>query len=106
MQAVVMYSRETGTGAYGPTFANPVPLHALVDYKAVQVRTPGGELTATRATLTMLDIAEVVAATAGNGFGNNDVFVLPDGDTGPTLDLAGFIDPGNGIPLATTVMMG
>jgi hypothetical protein len=106
MQAVVMYSRETGQDAYGPTFAAAVPLHALVDFKAKQVRTASGELTATRAVLTLLDTAEIIAATGGNGIGNNDVFVLPDGDTGPTLDISGFVDAGTGHPVATEVMMG
>lgn len=106
LQATVTYVRETGTGPYGPTYAAPVQLHAIVDFKAVMVRTVSGELTATRAIITLLDIAEVVAATGGNGIGNNDVFTLPDGDTGPTLDISGFVDAGTGHPVATEVMMG
>ncbi len=108
LQAIVMYSRETGpsTSGYGGAYAPAVPLHAIIDYRAVQVRTKDGVLSATRATITLLNIDEVVAATGGLGIGNNDVFVLPDGDTGPTLDLSGFIDAGTGNPIATTVMMG
>ena len=106
LQAVVSYVRETSDDGYGPVFAVAVPLHAIVDYKANQVRTKEGVLTVTRATITLLDINEVVAATGGNGIGNNDVFTLPDGDTGPTLDLSGFVDAGTGHPIATTVMLG
>ena len=106
LQVVVTYAREIGQDSYGPIFATPVPLHAIVDYRAAMVRTKSGELTATRATITLLDIAEVVAATGGAGIGNNDVFTLPDGDSGPTLDLSGFIDAGTGHPIATTVMQG
>ncbi len=106
LQTTVTYKRETGQSGYGPTYASPVSLHAIVDYRAVQVRTKDGTLTATRATITLLNVDEVVAATGGKGIGNNDVFTLPDGDTGPTLDLSGFIDAGTGNPIATTVMMG
>lgn len=107
LQAVVMYSREVpGTDGYSGVLATPVPLHAIVDYKAVQVRTLGGVLSVTRATITLLNIDEIVAATAGFGIGNNDRFTLPDGDTGPTLDITGFVDAGTGHPIATTVMIG
>ncbi len=106
-QAIVIYRRELSADAAGMrTFAADVPLHALVDYKAVQVRTKDGVLSATRATITLLDVAEVTLATGGQGIGNNDQFILPDGDTGPTLDLAGFVDAGTGHPIATTVMLG
>lgn len=106
LQGTVMYARQTGESGYGPTFAAAVPLRAIIDYRAVQVRTREGELSATRATITLLDIPAIVAATGGAGIGNNDVFTLPDGDSGPTLDLSGFVDAGTGTPVATTVMMG
>jgi hypothetical protein len=106
LQATVSYVRQTGNDAYGPTFAAAVSLHAIVDYKAAQVRTREGVLTVSRATITLLNIAEVVTATGGAGIGNNDVFTLPDGDTGPTLDIGGFVDAGTGHPIATTVMLG
>lgn len=105
-QALVSYARLTGTGGYGPIYAATVTLHAIVDFKQAQVRTRSGVLSVTRATITLLDINEVIAATVGNGIGNDDVFTLPDGDTGPILDLSGFIDAGTGHPIATTVMMG
>lgn len=107
LQCVVTYKRYTTSDIYGKKqFASPVSLHAVVDFKANQVRTKEGVLTVTRATITLLNIQEVVAATGGEGIGNNDVFILPDGDTGPTLDIGGFIDAGTGHPLATTVMQG
>jgi hypothetical protein len=107
MQAVVMYERELSADGWGTgTFAAPTPLRALVDFKAVQVRTKDGVLSVTRSTITLLDITEVVAATNGQGIGNNDRFTFPDGDTGPTLDIGGFVDAGTGHPIATTVMIG
>lgn len=107
LQPTVTYRRATGNDGYGNvTFAAPVSLRAIVDFARKQVRTPSGELTVTRATIDLLDVAAVVAATNGQGIGNDDQFTLPDGDTGPILDISGFIDAGTGNPVATTVMLG
>jgi hypothetical protein len=108
LQATVTYQRVTASDGYGEPspLGSAVQLRAIVDYTARQVRTPQGVLTVTRATIDLLDIAAVVAATNGEGIGNNDKFTLPDGDTGPILDIKGFIDAGTGHPIATTVMLG
>jgi len=108
LQAEVTYARAVvDTSGYGDfTYPTTVPLRAIVDFARKQVRTREGVLTVTRATIDLLDIAEVVAATSGEGIGNDDKFTLPDGDSGPILDLSGFIDAGTGHPIATTVMLG
>lgn len=107
LQATVTYERAlTGDGFGDFTFAAPVPLRAIVDFGRKQVRTQQGVLTVTRATVDLLDVAAVVAATNGEGIGNNDKFTLPDGDGGIILDISGFIDAGTGHPVATTVMLG
>ncbi len=104
-QALVPYKRLISTGGYGPVYAAPVNLHAIVDLNAVQVRTRSGELTMTRSIVTLLDVAEVVTATGGNGIGNDDLFTMSDGDR-PILHLAGFVDAGTLQPIATTVNLG
>lgn len=107
LQPTVTYERMTGDDDYGlKTYAAPVSLHAIVEYKSKQVRDQSGVLTVSRAIITLLDIAEVIAATGGAGIGNNDKFTLPDGDTGPTLDIGGFVDAGTGNPVATEIMLG
>lgn len=108
IQATVQYSQAVpDSSGYGDfTYPNTVSLRAIVDFKARQVRTREGVLTVTRATIDLLDVNAIVAATGGVGIGNDDKFVLPDGDTGPILDLGGFIDAGTGQPIATTVMLG
>lgn len=107
LQATVKYERETTADEYGKvTPAAPVYLRAIVDFGRKQVRTSSGELTVTRATIDLLDIDAVVKATNGQGIGNNDKFTLPDGDSGPILDISGFVDAGTGHPIATTVMLG
>lgn len=108
MQAEVMYLRAVAdTSGYGNfTYPSSFPLRAIVDFSSKQVRTKDGILTVTRATVGLLDVAKVVEATAGQGIGNDDRFILPDGDVGIVLDISGFIDAGTGHPVATTVMLG
>ena len=107
LQATVRFQRHLGADGYGTqTFANVVKLRAIVDYTAAQVRTQAGVLTVSRATITLLDIVAIVAATGGIGFENDDKFTLPDGDTGPILDIRGFVDAGTGHPIATEVVLG
>lgn len=107
LQATVTYYRLTGADGYGvPIYASPVKLKAIVDYVSQQVRTQEGVLTVSRAVVTLLDVAAVKAATAGKGIDNNDKFVLPDGDTGPLLDIRGFVDAGTTHPMATEVVIG
>jgi len=107
LQAIVQYEKYLSDDGYGSAvYAPAIPLHAIVEYKAVQVRTISGVLTVSRAVIELLDIAEVIAATGGQGVGNNDRFILPDGDTGPTLDIGGFVDAGTGHPIATSVRLG
>lgn len=107
LQPFVTYEREASIDEYGAVTPNAaVQLRAIVDFTRKMVRTPQGEMTVSRATIDLLDIDAVVAATNGEGIGNNDKFTLPDGDTGPILDISGFIDAGTGHPIATTVILG
>jgi hypothetical protein len=107
LQATVVYERrltsdDQGTGA----FAAPVNLKAIVDWKQKQIRTPTGELSVSRSYVMFLDIVALVAATGGEGINDQDLITLPDGTTGPILDMSGFIDAGTGHPVATELWLG
>jgi hypothetical protein len=107
LQATVIYQQGTPSNQYGLiAYGAEVELRAIVDYSRKMVRTSSGELSVTRATIDLLDVDAIVSATGGVGIGNHDKFILPDGDTGPILDISGFIDAGTGNPVATTVMLG
>jgi len=107
LQPSVSYERFTGQDGFGDkTYAAAVDLKAIVDWKQTQVRTTTGLLTVSRAAVTFLDIDALVAATGGAGIGDDDKITLPDGTTGPILDMAGFIDAVTGIPVATEVFLG
>lgn len=107
LQATVSYKRYLSSDATGfKSYASVVSLRAIVDWKQVQLRTAGGILSVSRAMVMFLDIAALVAATSGNGVSDEDIITLPDGTTGPILDMAGFIDAGTGHPVATEVYLG
>lgn len=107
LQAVVSYQQSLGQDAYGEPILGPVvPMHAICDWRQKQLRTMSGQLSVSRVSVLFLDINEMVAATNGEGIDDDDIVVLPDGTTGPILDMAGFIDAGTGAPLATEVFLG
>lgn len=107
LQCIVQYERAMGNDGYGgATFAPAVPMHAICDWRQQQLRTGQGELSVSRVSVMFLDVKEVATATSGEGIGDDDKITLPDGTTGPILDMAGFIDAGTGQPLATEVFLG
>lgn len=96
-----------GTKTYSPDRASTgVQLRAIVDWTQKHLRTMSGELSVSRASVMFLDLDALNAATGGEGVDDNDVIVLPDGTTGPILDMKGFIDAGTGHPVMTEVFLG
>lgn len=107
VQAEVTFERYlSSTGEGEKTYASAVLLRAIVDWKQKQVRTTTGVLSVSRAMVMFLDVDALKAATAGNGVDDHDRITLPDGTTGPILDMSGFIDAGTKLPLATEVYIG
>jgi hypothetical protein len=107
LQATVSFRRFLSADGEGVrTYAAAVDLEAIVDWKQKSIRTATGELSVSRSSVAFLDIAALVAATGGEGIGDNDLIVLPDGTTGPILDMSGFVDAGTGHPVMTEVWLG
>lgn len=107
LQGDVIYERAIiDPSGYGRGFEAAVTMKAIVDWRQKQVRTLAGVLSTSRATVIFLDIDEMVAATAGEGISDHDKITLPDGTTGPILNMSGFIDAGTTHPIATEVFLG
>ena len=107
LEATVMFKRFNTVDGFGSKlYYGTVNLKAVVEWKQQQLRTMSGELTVSRASILFLDIAALVKATGGEGVDDNDIITLPDGTTGPILDMTGFIDAGTGHPIATEVFLG
>lgn len=98
LQASVTHQSWTGYTDEGvPSYATAVTRKALVDWKQKQVRTLAGTVTVSRAEVTFLRPVVV---------DEKDRIVLPDGTTGPILDMAGFVDPATGVGYTTAVFLG
>lgn len=107
IQASVTFKKAVKDSSFeGFGYPKAVQLRAIVDWKQKQVRTLAGVLSVSRASVTFLDVDALRKATKGEGIGDNDIIILPDGTTGPILDMAGFIDAGTKQPLATEVFLG
>lgn len=107
LQATVIFKKAVSDTSYaGFGYPSSVKLKALVDWRQKQVRTSSGVLSVSRAMVTFLDVEALKKATKGDGIEDRDVIILPDGTTGPILDMAGFIDAGTKQPLATEVYLG
>jgi len=108
VQATVTFRHCTDANTAGrgvPSYDAPVPLLAIIDKKQKMVRTPSGQIIASTATLTFLDVAAVAAVTGGVGIKVNDKITLDDGSSPPILNVGGFVDAGTDQPLATTVWL-
>jgi hypothetical protein len=107
LEPTVMVAHMTAADEYGKkTLGEPVGVRALVDWKQQQVRTSSGVLSVSRVMVTFLDVGGLLAATNNEGLDDSDRIMLPDGTTGPILDMGGFIDAGTGRPFATEVYLG
>lgn len=108
LQATVTFQKAVvdATGYHTPDYPTSVSLLAIVDWKQKPVRNMQGVMTVSRASVIFLDVAALVMATNGEGVNDLDRITLPDGTTGPIIDLSGFIDAGTGKPFATEVMLG
>ncbi len=107
LQPSVTFKRYLSSDGYGTkTYAPAVQLKAIVDWKQRQVRMTSGVLSVSRSSVMFLDINALVAATAGQGVNDEDIVILPDGTTGPILDMSGFIDAQTGHPVATELWIG
>lgn len=107
LQATVKFEKHLGDDGYGSdTFGPPQYLPAICDWRQQELRTAQGELTVSRVAITFLNVADVARVTNNEGIDEQDRLTLPDGTTGPILDMSGFIDAGTGQPVATEVFLG
>lgn len=85
------------SGGGGTTYLPTQYWPALVAWEQKRVRTIEGTDATTRAKIMFTVPHEIDEA---------DIFVLPDGSTGPVLDMSGFVDKLTGRAFTTTVWLG
>jgi hypothetical protein len=118
LQVPVVHKAWIGQTGFGETvFSQPVTRLAIVDQSAKPHFTPGGQMILTKATITFLAPIppQTEDGTAPDGtpsdrvepIDSRDVFILPDGTTGPVVDVSGgLIDAGTNAPYFSKVTLG
>jgi hypothetical protein len=90
-----------------PRYGDPIARKALVERKQRWFRSPSGENVQSRTYIAFLEpIPANGADTRQEPIDGRDVLTLPDGTTGPILDVSGFMDPGTGAPYYAEVYLG
>lgn len=97
LQATVTHRAWTGQDETGKaTYASAVSRTAIVEQRQRMLRQRDGTEIMTAAMLTFLaPIAANGAATRREPIDPRDVFTLPDGTSGPVVDVAGLTDAGS-----------
>ena len=108
LQATVQHAAWTGNQQDGTdSFATAVPLQALVEFKQRLRRLPTGREVLQQAELTFIG---PVTANGASGrrepIDPRDQITLPNGYTGPILDVQGLVDPSTSAPYLVQVVLG
>ena len=115
LQVAVTHKRWTGTDSEGgeDVLDFGVSLKAIVEFKTKFLRRTGGQQYNTaeesiqRATITIIGpITDFVANGRTNPIDVRDQFILPDGSSGPILNIEGVVDPLTGSPYSYEISLG
>jgi hypothetical protein len=114
LQASITFRRFSSIDGYGAeSYGTSTTLPAILEFKQRSVRTSTGEMAQSTATLTLVDLPAVIAATpAVTGGGKlgwvftKDEVTLPNGTKPPILNVGGFVDGGGGNLIPTEIYLG
>lgn len=108
LQVDVTHAAWTGVDGYAlPTFASAITRKAIVERRQRIIRTTSGETVMSRATVLFLEpIKKNGASGRTEPIDPRDVITLPDGTTGPIVDVNGLMDPTTDRPYYAEVFIG
>jgi hypothetical protein len=108
LQVDVQHLAWTGIDGFGaPTYAPVVIRPAHVEHKQSPIRTRSGdEVTGWHILSFLRPIVPNGAAGREEPIDLRDKLVMPGGDTGPILDVSGYVDRGTLAPYYSTVVLG
>lgn len=109
LQPGISHSAWTGQDVHGtPTYATPVNIDCIVEYKIRdKLQSSTGRVIQSQALVTI--IGPVVANGAAGRLepiDPRDKIVLPNGQTGPIIDIEGIVDPDTNRPYMFQVWIG
>ena len=98
LQVSVTHAAFSSVDGYGkPSYASGVSRKALVESANRLIRTAAGQEVLSRTKVTFLSPVSVTT---------KDRITLPDGSTGPILDVRGLVDPSTSAPYMVEVFLG
>ena len=108
LQAEVLHEAWTGADGYGQaTFAGVQKRAAIVEQRQRAIRGRDGEVVMTRARVLFLAPLTPQGADGRiEPIDSRDRLTLPDGTTGPILDVEGLMDPTTDAPYYAAVWLG
>jgi hypothetical protein len=108
-QATVTLIRWAGEDNYGAMIpSTPITLPAIVDLRAQDRPSPSGQMVRTGAQVFFL---QPLAPLGGildrtEPIDTRDTIILPDGTTGPIIEVSGFVDAGTAAPYFHEIWLG
>lgn len=108
LQATVSHEAWIGQDSRGkPNYDDPVSRQAVVDFRQVRRRLADGSETLQAAKLTFVGPITANGATGRREpIDNRDRITLPNGYTGPIVEVLGVVDPTTNAPYAIDVVLG
>lgn len=97
LQPTVQHHSWLGFDGENDVYNPPETIPALVTIKTVLTTTSAGQVVESRASVLFLKPRLIKT---------QDKIILPDGSTGPILDIQGIIDPNTNMPYAPKVYLG
>lgn len=98
LQANVQHSSWLGNDMDGDdVYSDPISRPALIEQRQRLHQTKSNELVLTRAKISFL---------VPTSINSNDRIILPDGTTGPIVDIEGLLDPTTNLPYLPEVWIG
>ena len=97
-----------GLTSFGaPNYADPVTRRAVVEMKQRRVQMENGEVAVSRTQVTFIEpLPANGAANRREPLDLRDVITLPDGTSGPILDISGVFDPETNAPYMLQIFLG
>ena len=107
-QVTILLSRWTGQTYDGtPSYAAPLSLQAIVEYRQEQRQSPSGQTRVSKAHIVIVSpLTAQGSANRSEPLDERDLVTLPNLTTGPILETAGVVDPKTGRPYMHEIWLG
>lgn len=109
IQTTILLSRWISQDYQGTSsYAAPIPLKAIVDYKQEMRQSPSGQTRVSKAHIIILTPLTALGGSSERSepLDERDLVTLPNMSTGPILETAGVVDRKTGLPYMHEIWLG